>query len=155
MLVDIIIPAYNPGHYLKDAINSCIAQKYKDFKITVVDDNSAEDIRAITDQFPGINYIRNDKNLGPAGARNVGIKDTSGHLISMLDADDIMHPRKLELSVAEFKKSKEIGMTCGNYRIIVNRSKMMRPFYTNPKDLRRLHRIDYNLLMKQNLSQKK
>ena len=144
MLVDIIIPAHNPGPYLKDALNSCIAQKYKNYKVTVVDDNSSEDIRVITDKFPDVNYIRNDKNLGPSGARNVAIKNTSGELISMLDADDIMHPRKLKLSVAEFQKSDEIGMTCGNYRILVNRSRMMRPFYRRPID------ISYDLLMKQN-----
>ena len=144
MLVDIIIPAYNPGAYLKDALNSCIAQKYKNYTVTVIDDNSSEDVKAITDKFPNVKYIRNDKNLGPGGARNVGIRNTSGELISMLDADDIMHPRKLELSVGEFKKSEEIGMTCGNYRILVNRSRMMRPFYRRPID------IDYDLLMKQN-----
>ena len=144
MLVDIIIPAYNPGAYLKDALNSCIAQKYKNYTVTVIDDNSSEDVKAITDKFPNVNYIRNDKNLGPGGARNVGIRNTSGELISMLDADDIMHPRKLELSVGEFRKSEEIGMTCGNYRILVNRSKMMRPFYRRPIN------IDYDLLMKQN-----
>jgi GT2 family glycosyltransferase len=46
--------------------------------------------------------------------------------------------------VKEFENSKEIGMTCGNYRILVNRSRMMRPFYRRPIN------IDYDALMKQN-----
>jgi glycosyltransferase involved in cell wall biosynthesis len=144
MLVDIIIPAYNPGVYLVDAIKSCLAQKYKHYTITVIDDNSDEDIAGVLSRFPSVKYIRNDRNLGPGASRNVGIKATRGELISLLDADDIMHPYKLKHSVDAFIKNNDIGMTCGNYQILVNRTKRLKPFYKNKID------INHSILMRQN-----
>jgi glycosyltransferase involved in cell wall biosynthesis len=144
MLVDIIIPAYNPGEYLVDAVKSCLSQKYKYYTITVIDDNSTEDIKSLLKDFPSVNYIRNDKNLGPGASRNVGIKATSGDLISLLDADDIMHPKKLKASVDIFEKMPNIGMTCGNYQILVNRKRFMKPFYKRPI------KVNLSVLMRQN-----
>ena len=144
MLVDIIIPAYNPGEYLVDAIKSCLSQKYKYYTITVIDDNSSENVKDLLKDFPSVNYIRNEKNLGPGASRNVGIKATDGDLISLLDADDIMHPRKLKVSVDVFKKNSKIGMTCGNYQILVNRKRFMKPFYKRPI------KVDHSILMRQN-----
>jgi glycosyltransferase involved in cell wall biosynthesis len=144
MLVDIIIPAYNPGKYLVEAIESCLAQEYKRYVITVVDDNSDEDVVSMLKSYPKVKYIRNEKNLGPAGARNVGIRATGAPLISLLDSDDIMHPRKLALSVKAFERRPELGLTCGNYQILVNRNRLMRPFYKRPIQ------IDHTSLMRQN-----
>ena len=144
MLVDIIIPAYNPGSYLVDAIKSCLSQEYKNYTITVIDDNSSEDIKKMLKKFPSVNYIRNEENLGPGASRNVGIQATDGDLISLLDADDILHSRKLRVSVEAFERSQDIGMTCGNYQILVNRTRLMRPFY------KKAVKINHNVLMRQN-----
>jgi len=144
MLVDIIIPAYNPGPHLVDAVKSCFSQEYKKYTVTVIDDNSDEDIKAILKSYPTIKYIRNKKNIGPGASRNVGIRATDGALISLLDADDIMHPRKLSLAVKAFEENAELGLTCGNYQILVNRSRLMRPFYKRPI------KIDHSVLMRQN-----
>jgi glycosyltransferase involved in cell wall biosynthesis len=144
MLVDIIIPAYNPGEYLVDAIKSCLSQEYKHYTITVVDDNSSEDVKGLIKGFPSVRYIRNEKNLGPGASRNVGIRASDGDLISLLDADDIMHKRKLRVSVDAFKRRPDIGMTCGNYQILVNRGRLMSPFYKKAVN------IDHSALMRQN-----
>ena len=143
MLVDIIIPAYNPGTDLFEALRSCTQQKYKNYTVTVIDDNSSEDVAKVVSKFPGFRYIRNDKNLGPSGARNVGINSTSGDFISLLDADDLMHPDKLLLSVEEFA-DEDVGLVCGNYQILVNRSRLMRPFYKRPIT------VNHSALMRQN-----
>lgn len=144
MSVDIIIPAYNPGPFLLKALKSCVAQKYKDFNIIVVDDNSSEDVYRITKAVPNVTYIRNETNLGPGASRNVAIRAGKSKYVSLLDADDIMHPSKLQLSVAALDRNPDIGMTCGNYRILVNRVRLMNPFYRKPV------RIDHKILMKQN-----
>lgn len=143
MLVDIIIPVYNPGVYLTETLNSCFAQSYKNFKITVIDDCSTEDIKAMLQKYPSVNYLRTEKNLGPAGARNFGIKNTSGDLVSFIDSDDVMDKDKLLNSVNEFKKDNSIGMVCGNYRILVN-GRLRRPFY------KKAPVINWNTLMRQN-----
>lgn len=143
MNVDIIIAAYNPK-YLEETIISCLNQSYKNCKITVVDNNSPNDIRSICDKFSDLNYIRSPNNNGPAGARNYGIKNTENSLISFIDDDDIMHRDKVKLSVAEFEKNKNIGMTCGNYRILVNRKNLRPPFYKRPPT------INWRTMMRQN-----
>tara|TARA_B100001094_G_scaffold131968_1_gene127761 strand:- start:9630 stop:10343 length:714 start_codon:yes stop_codon:yes gene_type:complete len=143
MKVEIIIPAYNPGPYLKDAIESCLNQTYKQYSITVIDDCSSENIEGITKLYPDVNLIKTEKNSGPSAARNLAIKQSNADLISLLDADDIMAREKLYYSVKEFEDHK-VGMTCGNYKILYNRSRMMRPFYSRPI------KISYPLMMRQN-----
>lgn len=144
MFVDIIIPAYNPGPYIHEAIKSAFKQNYKNKKIIVIDDNSEQELSFLKEDYPGIIFHRNEKNLGPSGSRNLAIEMGSGELISLLDADDIMAPNKLSLSVDKFKNA-NVGMTCGNYRIFVNRSKYMNPFYKAPI------KVNWNSLLKVNL----
>ena len=144
MNVDIIIPAHNPGLYLRDALNSCMDQTHKDYHIYVIDDCSDEDIMSLVEIYKKITYLRTPKNLGPGGARNYGIVRGDGELISFLDSDDIWMPSKLELSVKEFLFNKSIGMTCGNYQRLVNRKTVCNPFYRRPP------KIDWEHLMKIN-----
>lgn len=142
MSVDIIVPAYN-GHYLHETLASCMQQSYKDFEVTVVDNNSPNDIKSICDQFPRVNYIRSPENNGPAGARNFGIQHTKRPYISFIDDDDIMHQDKLLYSMQEFKKDSQIGMTCGNYKILVN-GRLRSQFY------KQSIQVDYDALMRIN-----
>lgn len=128
-IVDIIIPAYNPGTYIIDAIESCLAQSYRKIKITIIDDCSTQDLTFLKSRYPTVSIIRTPKNLGPGGARNFGMKNTNGEFISFLDSDDIMDKDKLFYSIKEFKKSSRIAMVCGNYKIFVNRIKMRPAFY--------------------------
>lgn len=143
MKVDIIIPSYN-GKYLHETLESCHKQSYKNFSICVIDNASKYDIKKICDKFKEVKYIRSEKNLGPAGGRNLGIKNTNGDIISFIDDDDIMHQDKLLLSVEQFNKSKKIGMTCGNYQILLNRAKLMNPFYKKSPT------VNWKSLMQQN-----
>jgi glycosyltransferase involved in cell wall biosynthesis len=141
--VDIIIPTYNPGVKIVEAIKSCLNQSYPNYKITIVDDCSKEDLSYLLKQYPNISLLRTPKNVGPAGARNYGIERTNEKYISFLDDDDIMHQDKLHHSVTELEKDKSIGMVCGNYQIIVN-GKVRSPFYN------RGIQINWDSLMKQN-----
>jgi GT2 family glycosyltransferase len=144
MWVDIVMPAYNPGKEFIDAIRSCLGQSYKKYSIIVVDDHSSVDVQKLLWDFPSVRYIRNDKNLGPGGARNVGIKESKADYISFLDADDIMHKDKLKASVGVLSKKKDIGMVCGNYTVMVDRRKLLAPFYKKPI------KVNHARLMRQN-----
>lgn len=144
-LVDIIIPAYNPGSYLVEAIQSCLNQSYKNIKITVVDDCSTQNIEFIKNKFPQVNLLKTPINSGPAGARNFGMENTQGEYISFLDSDDVMSNDKVFFSVKEFESSKVIMMTCGNYQILVNRCKLLPPFY------KKAPIINYETLLSRNL----
>jgi glycosyltransferase involved in cell wall biosynthesis len=142
--VDIIIPAYNPGTFLDEAIQSALSQTHDNINIIVVDDNSSEDVESIVKKYSNIKYIRNEKNLGPAASRNVGIKSSDAPYVSLLDADDIWYNHKLELSLDSFNKNPEIGMTCGNYHVLLNRRRLSKPFYSRPI------KITWEKMMRQN-----
>jgi len=147
MNVDVIIPVYNNSRYLEDALASCMLQTYKTFKVFVVDDNSTEDIESVINKFKNvidITYIKNDENFGPSKSRNIGISMGKGELVSFLDSDDVWDENKLSRSVNIFYIDKSVGMTCGNYRIWVNRRKVMSPFY------KKSIKVDFDALKKVN-----
>jgi len=94
--VSVIIPAYNPGSLIVQAIESVLAQTFQDFEIIVVDDSSddgtAERLREYQDK---VRYVRQDRS-GSAIARNRGILLSRGRYLAFLDADDLWMPNKLE-----------------------------------------------------------
>lgn len=112
--VSIIIPTYNHAEYVTRAINSALAQTYKNFEIIIVDDGSTDNTREVlTPYMDKIKYICQE-NKGPAGARNTGIKNSSGEYLQFLDADDELLPRKLEFQMGIMEKHPEINITaCG------------------------------------------
>ncbi len=95
--VSVIIPSHNRAQYIKRAIESVKAQTYADFEIVVVDDGSTEDLQSVvTLCSPDIRYIRHERSLGSAEARNSGIRNARGRFVAFLDSDDIWLPEKLD-----------------------------------------------------------
>lgn len=108
-LISVIIPAYNHGRYLPDAINSLIGgrtclgnmpgQTLQSFEIIIVDDGSKDGTpkvgKALADPWKGIHYIRQE-NGGTPVANNAGIRASHGKYITILCADDMMEPDRLE-----------------------------------------------------------
>lgn len=87
--VSIIIPCYNQAHFLPDAINSALAQSYKNIEVIVVNDGSVDNTSEVARKFK-VKLIEQE-NKGLAAARNAGIKAASGEWILPLDADDKIH----------------------------------------------------------------
>jgi glycosyltransferase involved in cell wall biosynthesis len=98
-LVSAIIPTYNYGKYVSEAVDSILEQSYGPIEIIVVDDgstdNTAEVLKAYGDK---IHYIHK-KNAGLSAARNTGIAAAKGEFLAFLDADDKWKPNKIELQV--------------------------------------------------------
>ena len=98
--VSILIPAHNAEESILDAVGSAQAQSIEDIEIIVVDDASTDGTsdlvrsRALID--PRIRLFRLERNSGPAAARNVGIAQSIGEWIGLLDSDDTMSPDRLE-----------------------------------------------------------
>lgn len=114
--VSVIIPCFNQGQYIDDAVNSVLKQTYQDFEIIVVNDGSTEALTInklkIYDQ-PKTQVIHTP-NLGLSAARNNGIKVGSGEYILVLDADDSFEPTFLDKAVSHLDQHLEIGVvTCG------------------------------------------
>lgn len=107
MQVSVIIPTYNSAQYLIAAVESVLAQTFKDFEILVIDDGSTDNTSEVVKQFPAsVRYIK-QKNQGVSVARNNGIKESRGKYVSFLDADDTWFPTKLEKQIEALNKNPE------------------------------------------------
>lgn len=131
--VDVIIPSFNNGKYLSDAINSVLIQSEYVNKILVVDDGSTDNTKKIVTTLatksPKIQYIH-QVNKGLSSARNTGIKLSSAKYLAFLDADDIWMPRKLESQINKFRstKHKNLGLVYGEYLDIDEDGKTIKNF---------------------------
>lgn len=93
--VSVVIPAYNQARYLPTAIESALAQTFRDREIIVVDDGSLDDTPVIARQYgDALRYVRQE-NRGLAGARNTAIRLARGRFVALLDSDDEWLPNYL------------------------------------------------------------
>lgn len=114
-LVSVIIPAYNVGPHIAEAIDSVLSQDYPQIEVIVVDDGSKDDTAdVVANRYPQATLIRK-ANGGAATARNAGIREAHGEFIAFLDADDIWLPGKLTAQVDYFHAHPEVGMSCTGF----------------------------------------
>ena len=108
--VSVVIPTYNYGRFIADAIRSVIGQTRQPSEIIVVDDGSTDDTAAVVREFgDAVRYIRQD-NAGVCAARNRGVSESTSELVSFLDSDDTFEPTNLEKQIARFESDDEIGL---------------------------------------------
>jgi len=97
--VDIIMPNYNKGEFLKESINSVLSQSYKNWKLYIIDDNSSDASRKILKRYKKNKKIKIfflKKNKGPSFCRNLGLKKSKSKFIAFLDSDDYWKKNKLK-----------------------------------------------------------
>jgi len=102
--VSVIIPTFNRAHTLSRAVESVLEQDFREFEVIIIDDASGDDTQKVVHSFndPRIKYIRLDKNLGAAAARNVGISSSRGKYIAFQDSDNIWMAGKLRKQIEIF-----------------------------------------------------
>ena len=105
-LVSVIIPTYNRGWALGEAIESVLAQEYTNFELIVVNDGSTDDTRDILAGYEGITVLE-QSNQGVSAARNNGVNCSRGAFVAFLDSDDLWLPQKLSTQVDFFQKNPE------------------------------------------------
>jgi GT2 family glycosyltransferase len=116
--VSIIIPTYNCARFIKQALNSALAQAYTDSEILVVDDGSTDDTKSIVDRYgQKVRYLYQN-NKGVSSARNLALSKATGEFIAYLDADDAWYPQKLERQVAFLDANKECGFVHSEISVI-------------------------------------
>lgn len=100
MRISVVIPVHDRRALVGRAIRSVLAQALPPHDIVVVDDGSRDGVSdALTDDFPGVNVVRIDENLGVSHARNLGVAKAQGDWIAFLDSDDEWLPEKLARQV--------------------------------------------------------
>ena len=112
MLVSVIIPTYNRARTIERAVNSVLAQTWKDMEVIVVYDGSTDQTgEALKVYGDKIRVIR-QPNGGASAARNTGIKAATGEIISFLDSDDEWLPEKTQRQVQLLQQTAALGVKC-------------------------------------------
>ena len=94
--VSVIIPAYNAANFIRETVDSALAQTHRDLEVIVVNDGSTDDTLSRLQQYGSRIQVLDLTNGGVARARNAGVKLATGSWIAFLDADDLWRPEKIE-----------------------------------------------------------
>lgn len=118
--VSIVIPVYNGSNYLKEAIDSALAQTYKNIEIVVVNDGSTDDgaTRKIAESYGDKIKYYEKENGGAASALNYGISKMTGDYMSWLSHDDLYYPNKVERQMKELEKYDDNTILYSNFDYI-------------------------------------
>lgn len=111
MRVSVVIPCFKDSATLARALDSVLGQSRPVDEIILVNDSSPEvnEIETILRSYPQVRYIVNTHNIGLAATRNVGVAAATGDVISFLDADDELHPQKIEFQLAVYRSDRAIA----------------------------------------------
>ena len=104
-LVSVVIPTYNRAWVIKEAVDSVLAQDYKDFELIIVDDGSTDNTSDVLASYGEDVRVLFQENKGVSAARNRGVAEASGQLVAFLDSDDLWLPKKLSMQVEFFNKT--------------------------------------------------
>lgn len=109
-LVSVVMPTYNDGLYLSEAIVSVLNQTYRNFEFIIVDDGSTDNTEQVADAYTDsrIRYLKNERNRGNTFTRNRGMAEARGEYVAIMDSDDIMHPERLYRQISYLQEHKEI-----------------------------------------------
>ncbi len=114
--ISILMPAYNAGKYLQEAIDSMLNQTFTNFELLILDDCSTDNTNDIVQSYNDsrIQYIRQEKNIGLANNLNVGLKLAQGKYIARMDGDDISLPERLQVQYEFLESHPDIDLcSCG------------------------------------------
>ncbi len=139
-LVSIVIPVHNGEKYIKEAIDSCLNQTYKDIEVIVVDDKSEDSTLKILKEYGNrIIVISVEKQNGLGNVINIGIRASRGKYIARMDADDVMYPTRIEKQVSFLEKNPECVAVGGQIDIINESGEITghREYSTSDEELRK------------------
>jgi hypothetical protein len=104
-LVSVVIPAFNCARFIRDAVDSALAQNYPALEVIVVDDGSTDDTGALLASYGSRIRLLSQPNRGCAAARNTGVAHARGRYIAFLDGDDAWSPWKIAYQMAALGKA--------------------------------------------------
>lgn len=117
--VSVIVPCYNQGHFLDEAVGSVLGQTFSDVEIIIINDGSTDSLTKTilqTASWPNTKVIHTD-NQGLAAARNNGIDQAEGQYILPLDADDVIEPEYIEKAAELLDQNPDLGIVYSRARL--------------------------------------
>lgn len=143
MLLSVIIPLYNKERFIARALASVFAQTFCEFEVIVVDDGSTDRSVEIVNGYKDSRLrLISQNNAGPGAARNAGIGQATGDLLSFLDADDEWLPDFLRQNVAVFGRHRDVAAVTSGYIEMPSKmdSRRMASFYGVQHGLSRINK---------------
>jgi glycosyltransferase involved in cell wall biosynthesis len=119
-MTSVIIPTFNRAAFLREAIDSVLAQNEQNLELLIVDDGSTDDTRKLVAQYGNLVQYYFQQNRGVSAARNLGIRHAAGKFIAFLDSDDLWLPQKLSRQLQWMAAHPEI-MLCYTDEIWIRR----------------------------------
>jgi len=118
--VTVLMAVYNGMPYLPLAIESILVQTFSDFEFLIVNDCSTDNTRDVILSYddPRIQLLDNEENIKQTRSLNRGLEHARTELVARMDADDISHPRRLEMQVAYLRDHPEVVAVGTNLRWI-------------------------------------
>lgn len=121
--VSVIIPVYNNEKYIERCLKSTINQTLKEIEIIVINDASTDNTKALLEKYSDkIQVINLDSNLGPGGARNIGINAARGEYIGFVDSDDDIKKNMYEVLYNICLKTKYDMVDCAFFNEFANQN---------------------------------
>jgi len=122
-LVSVVVPCYNQGQYLSEALESVLSQTYKNWECIIVNDGSLDNTDEVAkiycDKDNRFKYIQKE-NGGLSSARNAGLNIMKGDYVQFLDSDDTIEPQKLEKQLYIFTENPDLCISISDYYIFDN-----------------------------------
>lgn len=121
-IISVLLPAYNSGLYIKEAISSILNQTFTDFELLIFNDGSNDNTEEIILSFNDerIIYKKYACNVGYLSLLNEGIEMAKGNYIARMDADDISMPTRFESQIAFLEENPDVGI-CGTWMEIIGK----------------------------------
>lgn len=111
--VTVIVPVYNMGHFLAEALVTVLGQTVQPTEILVIDDGSTDDSGQVARGFlPKVRYVYGE-HAGTPHPYNIGLQQAAGRFIAFLDADDLWLPQKLAWQLAAFQADPDLAIVFG------------------------------------------
>jgi glycosyltransferase involved in cell wall biosynthesis len=125
--VTVLMPVYNGEKFIREAIESVLAQNYNDFEFLIINDGSTDNTLELIQSFKDerIRLIHNDRNIGLIKTLNRGIDLAMGKYIVRMDSDDICLPTRLRKQVSFMESNPEVGIS-GSWFQIYNTKKIIK-----------------------------
>ncbi len=121
-LVSFIMPVYNAGAYLVEALDSIFAQTYKNIEVIAINDGSTDNslkiLRRLARSNSRLKLISYKKNKGVGSAANIGVAEAKGDYIARMDADDIIPTDRIEKQLHYLLENKNVVVVGGQVELM-------------------------------------
>ena len=118
-LITVLMATYNVEKYVVEAVESVLAQTFKDFEFIVVDDGSQDRTLEFLGHFSDVRMrVISTENGGLTAALNAGLQVARGKYIARMDSDDVCHPSRLESQLRDIASDDSLAMAGSWYQII-------------------------------------